>query len=376
MRCSAPRYCGVFHKLHGRVFPAVTLKKRGSDHETIDLNKSRPCLRPVPPPSLPATAQTDPNPAMNAPDQIAWQLFIQANTSGQAEFHVRNLGERHRYVQAQPAISGRQRRWRCVSPQFCRWSRTRPQRAGGCCPRSRPMSARARRVAAQPRCVQFHQGQQPVQGQRPDRRIRQDHYLSGRRHRGQGELDAGQRDSGFTNGRVTLARRAASCIMSIPAATASNMRSVSMHIISKAVPNWTWATFEHQFNPRRCDIIGCRDASARRSCCSTEPEPGQGYPACAKTPALAAMIGAANIDPAFDNYCLKGSQIDFTDNSGLDVRLGNSVTEIRSCPPVVLHDLSRPRQLGSDWQAATPSQASTRIARAARSDPALLVLEF
>ena len=34
---------------------------------------------------------------------------------------------------------------------------------------------------------------------------------------------------------------------------------VSFHIISKLVPNWTWATFEHKDNPGRCDVIGCRD---------------------------------------------------------------------------------------------------------------------
>ena len=28
-----------------------------------------------------AIAQTDPNPALNAPDKLAWQLFIQVNTS-------------------------------------------------------------------------------------------------------------------------------------------------------------------------------------------------------------------------------------------------------------------------------------------------------
>jgi hypothetical protein len=39
------------------------------------------------------------------------------------------------------------------------------------------------------------------------------------------------------------------------------------------------------------------------------------------------MLAAANIDPVFANYCLKGSQTDFTDDTGLDIRLGNSVTE-------------------------------------------------
>src|ERR1700712_3036686 len=32
-------------------------------------------------PSLPAAAQSTPNQAMNAPDQLAWQFFIQVNTS-------------------------------------------------------------------------------------------------------------------------------------------------------------------------------------------------------------------------------------------------------------------------------------------------------
>ena len=35
----------------------------------------------------------------------------------------------------------------------------------------------------------------------------------------------------------------------------------------------------------------------------------------------------AKIDAAFTNYCLKGSQTDFTDAQGVKTRLGNSVTE-------------------------------------------------
>jgi hypothetical protein len=54
---------------------------------------------------------------------------------------------------------------------------------------------------------------------------------------------------------------------------------------------------------------------------------GQTYPDCAKTPALSALLAAANIEPAYVNYCLKGSQVDFVDSNGLDIRLGNSVAE-------------------------------------------------
>jgi hypothetical protein len=51
------------------------------------------------------------------------------------------------------------------------------------------------------------------------------------------------------------------------------------------------------------------------------------YPSCAKTPALTALFAANKIDPAYVNYCLKGSQVDFTDATGVATRLGNSVTE-------------------------------------------------
>ena len=105
---------------------------------------------------------------------------------------------------------------------------------------------------------------------------------------------------------------------------------VSFHIISKLVPNWTWATFEHKDNPGRCDVIGCKDSFGAVDAyvaplSSVEFETH--YPDCAKTPAVLALFAQADVDPAFANYCLKGSQSDFTDSSGLAIRLGNSVTE-------------------------------------------------
>jgi hypothetical protein len=103
---------------------------------------------------------------------------------------------------------------------------------------------------------------------------------------------------------------------------------VSMHVISKQVPNWTWATFENRFNPGRCDIIGCHDAfGAQTAVVAPHAARNRGYPDCTKTAALSSMLSSADIEPVYVNYCLKGSQTDFTDNSGLDIRLGNSVTE-------------------------------------------------
>jgi hypothetical protein len=40
-----------------------------------------------------------------------------------------------------------------------------------------------------------------------------------------------------------------------------------------------------------------------------------------------ALLKASGGDAAFANYCLKGSQTDFTDDTGLDARLGNSIAE-------------------------------------------------
>ncbi|MEA3002301.1 MAG: hypothetical protein QOH81_1089 [Sphingomonadales bacterium] len=107
---------------------------------------------------------------------------------------------------------------------------------------------------------------------------------------------------------------------------------VAMHVISKQVPNWTWATFEHRANRGRCDFVGCNDlygavnphVAAADNGGKTQ---GSVYPACAKTPALQAALKTAGVAPVFANYCLKGSQADFTDNEGLAIRVGNSITE-------------------------------------------------
>ena len=117
---------------------------------------------------------------------------------------------------------------------------------------------------------------------------------------------------------------------------------VSMHIISKMVPNWTWATFEHQNNPGRCEFIGCRDTfGAAQPFIAPDtliPDPSdptynnsknnpKPYLPCGKTASLDSLFGSSPVDPVFKNYCLKGSQVDFTDASGLPVRVGNSITE-------------------------------------------------
>jgi hypothetical protein len=103
---------------------------------------------------------------------------------------------------------------------------------------------------------------------------------------------------------------------------------VAMHLISKQVPNWTWATFEHWKNPGRCDLIGCSDNfGAVVPQVAPNPQPNQGYPLCAKTGALLAMFSGAGLSALWQNYCLKGTQTDFTTATGVTTLLGNSVIE-------------------------------------------------
>ncbi len=117
---------------------------------------------------------------------------------------------------------------------------------------------------------------------------------------------------------------------------------VAMHVTSKAIPNWIWATFENIYNAGRCDYIGCSD------CFGTTPSfvpsnqcpqqgncaaslVGQVYPGGAITSGLQSLYAKAGYTgdwlAQYQNYRLKGSQTDFTTPTGKPILLGNSVTE-------------------------------------------------
>jgi hypothetical protein len=103
---------------------------------------------------------------------------------------------------------------------------------------------------------------------------------------------------------------------------------IAMHISSKVLPNWTWATFEHQNNPGRCDYTGCHDAyGAVVGDVDANDVLDRPYSDCAKNDALKAMLSSAGLSPVWEHYCLKGSQTDFVSATGLPTHLGNSVTE-------------------------------------------------
>lgn len=103
---------------------------------------------------------------------------------------------------------------------------------------------------------------------------------------------------------------------------------VSMHLSSKEIPNWVWASFEHQQNPGRCDTMGCYDSfGAKKSSVAPAAAANGQYGACAKPAALEKMFKAAKLDDVWNNYCLKSSQIDVVSKKGTSLMLGDSFTE-------------------------------------------------
>ncbi len=130
---------------------------------------------------------------------------------------------------------------------------------------------------------------------------------------------------------------------------------VGFHIMSKILPNWTWATFEWVGNPvpeyadkgapGRSDWIGSRDQfgvkySLNGSAYFQAPifvngnvnrPSNKSYPGGTITPELAELFRNAGYAGEWlnewSNYRLKGSQTNFTDASGQASILGNSAIE-------------------------------------------------
>lgn len=102
----------------------------------------------------------------------------------------------------------------------------------------------------------------------------------------------------------------------------------ALHIMTKALPNWTWATWEWTGNPGRCDYIGCKDEFGMTPADVAPKTPlGGTYPAGTQTSALLALFNAAGLSAEWTNYRLKGTQTLFADTTAQPTLLGNSVTE-------------------------------------------------
>ena len=150
---------------------------------------------------------------------------------------------------------------------------------------------------------------------------------------------------------------------------------LSMHISSKDLPQWFWATFEHVANQGRCDWTGCNDsfgylvaetADVDKAQAEGLAPPARNFTPPHKTQKVAGLdqlalvlgdryLGVDAISPAFDailkgygigtgsginqsgrptpqdlawrSYRLKGTQTSFVTATGRATHLGNSVTE-------------------------------------------------
>jgi hypothetical protein len=103
---------------------------------------------------------------------------------------------------------------------------------------------------------------------------------------------------------------------------------VGFHFSTKQIGNWVWSDFEHRLNPGRCDTIGCHDDfGAMEPDVAPKATPNKNYGPCEKTPALKSMMRAAGLSPVWENYCLKGTELNFVQPNGKPQLLGNSVIE-------------------------------------------------
>lgn len=276
-----------------------------------------------------AIAQNDPNPAMNNPDKQAWELFFQVNGiaasagNNNALFETwANDGDTFKPVPAWPSGAG-------------------PTKGG---PRALSFVLQHLKFKVVPG------GKDLVSEETRRNRPDFDFIVQNNLYKVSGLKTAYEASKTITfpvdsievkanwvevdrlkefNGFQGSAEEAAK-IYHVNTAGGKQYALVAFHIISKLVPNWTWATFEHKDNPGRCDVIGCSDkfgAAIPYVAPLSQTESQTHYPDCAKSAALVTLFSKAHIDPAFMSYCLKGAQSEFTDTSGLAVRLGNSVTE-------------------------------------------------
>jgi hypothetical protein len=279
--------------------------------------------------AVPAVAQVDPTLAMNKPDQLAWQLFIQVNSRAGGTNAVFET-----YASDTDTFQ--------TTPQY-------PVGAVASSMRAPILAALARTTALRNGVLLPAVPPNPAQSLEETRRNKSafDFIVQNNLYKVSGlqaafgkvltfptdalEVKANWVPVGqipdFTNNQVTV-DQVPQLYHVNTAIDGQQYALVAMHVITKLVPNWTWATFEHRLNPGRCDIIGCRDSfGAQTPVVAPLPAPRQTYPDCVKSPALTALLAQANIEPAYVNYCLKGSQVDFVDNTGLDTRLGNTVAE-------------------------------------------------
>lgn len=90
---------------------------------------------------------------------------------------------------------------------------------------------------------------------------------------------------------------------------------IALHLMTKDLPNWFWATWEHVDNPQRCNAIGCADSFGLDSATGGVSQ------------ALLDLFTHEGLGAEWQNYRLTGTQTDFVDSTGRPTLLGNSAIE-------------------------------------------------
>jgi hypothetical protein len=126
---------------------------------------------------------------------------------------------------------------------------------------------------------------------------------------------------------------------------------VGIHVISKLLGQWIWATFEPQnltTNPFRCKVLGCSDSFGSR------PARSRGT-FTALTPQLERLMNAARLAPEWKNYRLDAVQTRFVDSDGKPTLSGNSIIEgenvgmnLKESSCISCHALSSIKNDGTD----------------------------
>jgi hypothetical protein len=287
----------------------------------------------------PANAQaTDPNPAINHPDKVSWELFAQVNKSvpglnNNVLFETWAANEDT--FLPNPKFPGANSPPSCTPPQAVAAAAPPPVAV---IPTASPKILNVPAlIALAPRVP----GLQPhvVPGGSEETRRNQatfDFIICNKLQTRAGlraAFAAGQpisfpTDSIEVKANWVPAENRSPSDFHLNTAGGKTYALVALHIISKQLPNWTWATFEHKDNPGRCDYIGCRDSfGAVVQDVQPHSAPGGSYDPCIKTAAVKKLFADAGLPPLWENYCLKGSQVDFVTPTGSATHLGNSVTE-------------------------------------------------
>jgi hypothetical protein len=280
----------------------------------------------------------DPNPAMNNPDKAAWQLFVLVNraapTAGNNNSVFETWASNEDTFQTNPKFPG------AAAPPSCGLQQVAALTTAVASPKILNVPAlealAPRPPGLQPRVVPGGTEDQPSEEVRRNE-VTFDFIVCNKL-----QTRAGLR-AAFTAGQPIVfptdsievkanwkpaGNRSPSEYHINTASDGKRYALVSMHIISKQIPNWTWATFEQKDNPGRCDSIGCHDSfGATVADVAAHDALGGRYDPCVKTAAVKKLFADAGLPALWENYCLKGGQIEYTTATGIPTHLGNSITE-------------------------------------------------